>query len=156
MKVKRKIRSVFALSLLSILICTNGLKSQAADEKECIDGSYLLEENYSEGESVNISRGIYLKSGSSTLIKEGTGKITAGGRTVGEIVVSKISVVVKVQKLVNGSWEAYTSWTTTKYNSALVSSSKTLSVPTGYYYRVCCSHYANSDVSGSYTDGIHV
>ena len=57
MKVKRKIRSVFALSLLSILICTNGLKSQAADEKECIYGSYLLEEEEMtiSGQKININ-----------------------------------------------------------------------------------------------------
>ena len=82
--------------------------------------------------------------------------IAAGGNTVGQKSVSKITVVVKVQRYVNGNWNSYTSWTTTNYNSSYVSSSKTLSVPTGYYYRVCCTHYADSDVSGSYTNGIYI
>lgn len=103
-----------------------------------------------------MSRGIYLKSGSSNIVRAGTGKISAGGNTVGQKTVSKITVDVTVERLVNGKWGYYTSWTATNYNSIYVSSSKTLSVPTGYYYRVYCTHYANSDVSGSYTDGIYI
>lgn len=102
------------------------------------------------------SRGIYLKSGSSNIVRAGTGKIGAGGNTVGQKVVSKITVDVTVERYMNGKWGYYTSWVQTNYNSAYVSTSKTLSVPTGYYYRVCCVHYANSDVSGSYTDGIYI
>ena len=103
-----------------------------------------------------IPRGMYLKSGTSSISEVGTGKIAAGGRTVGQMVVSKISVTVKVERLVNGSWASYTSWSEEKSNAALVSSSKTLTVPIGYYYRVYCRHYANTDASGSYTDGIHI
>ena len=103
-----------------------------------------------------MSRGVYLKSGSSTITKAGTGKIAAGGNTVGQKSVSKITVVVTVQQYKNGSWYNYTSWSATNYNSSYVSTSKTLSVPTGYYYRVGCTHYANSDVSDSYTDGIYI
>ena len=76
--------------------------------------------------------------------------------TVGQKTVSKITVNVTVERLLNGKWAYYTSWTETNYNSVYVSSSKTLSVPTGYYYRVYCIHYANSDVSDSYTDGIYI
>ena len=103
-----------------------------------------------------MSRGIYLKSGSSNIVRAGNGKIGAGGNTVGQKTVSKITVNVTVERLLNGKWAYYTSWTETNYNSVYVSSSKTLSVPTGYYYRVYCIHYANSDVSDSYTDGIYI
>ena len=41
-------------------------------------------------------------------------------------------------------------------DTLLKNMSKTLTVPTGYYYRVGCVHYANSDVSDSYTDGIYI
>lgn len=128
----------------------------AAEEPECVDGSYLTDEEASEVTVGSLTRGIYLKSGSSSIVKQGTGKIAAGGNTVGQTVVSKISVGVRVERLVNGSWEVYTSWTATKYNSALVSTSKVLTVPTGYYYRVYCTHYANSDGSGSCTNGIYI
>ncbi|MGN8850837.1 DUF6147 family protein [Bariatricus sp. HCP28S3_C2] len=149
-------------SLLLVLVLTLGMlvvpskEVKAAELGECIDGSYLIEDDSSEGEDVKITRGMYLKSGTSSIAEVGTGKIAASGKTVGQIVVSKISVVVRVEKLVNGSWQAYTTWSATEYNSAYVSASKTLSVPIGYYYRVYSTHTANSDVSGSYTNGIHI
>lgn len=102
------------------------------------------------------TRGIYLQSGFSKISKAGDGKITVGGSTTAQKVVSEVSINVNVERKVNGSWEHYTSWTSTKYNSIAVTSYKTLSVPKGYYYRVECVHYANSDVSSSGTNGLYV
>ena len=151
---------ILSLVIAVIMVCGLVVGSQdivkAADNPICVDGSYLTDDDSSEVTVGSMSRGVYLKSGSSTITKAGTGMIAAGGNTVGQKSVSKITVVVKVQRYVNGYWNSYTSWTTTNYNSSYVSSSKTLSVPTGYYYRVCCTHYANSDVSDSYTDGIYI
>ena len=154
---KRKILS-FLMALAMAFILCGGMKNevQASDNIECVDGSYLTNDDSSEVTVGSMTRGIYLKSGSSNITRAGTGKIAAGGNTVGEKTVSKITVVVKVQRYVNGYWNSYTSWTATNYNSSYVSSSKTLSVPTGYYYRVCCTHYADSDVSDSYTNGIYI
>lgn len=149
-----------SIALTFIMICSLFLGSaftvNAAEELECVDGSYLTDDDSSEVTVGAKTRGIYLKSGSSTLTREAAGKLTAGGNTVGQIVVSKIAVNVNIQRLVNGSWQQYDSWTTTNYNSAYVSSSKTKYVPTGYYYRVCCNHSANSDVSDSFTDGLYI
>ena len=159
---RRKLRKgkILSLVIAVIMVCGLVVGSQdivkAADNPICVDGSYLTDDDSSEVTVGSMSRGVYLKSGSSTITKAGTGMIAAGGNTVGQKSVSKITVVVKVQRYVNGYWNSYTSWTTTNYNSSYVSSSKTLSVPTGYYYRVCCTHYANSDVSDSYTDGIYI
>lgn len=151
---------ILSLVMAVLMVCGLVVGSQdivkAADNPICVDGSYLTDDDSSEVTVGSMSRGVYLKSGSSTITKAGTGMIAAGGNTVGQKSVSKITVVVKVQRYVNGYWNSYTSWTTTNYNSSYVSSSKTLSVPTGYYYRVCCTHYANSDVSDSYTDGIYI
>lgn len=148
-----KKNKILSLIMAMVMVCILAINVQgvasAADDQECVDGS-------SEVTVGAMSRGIYLKSGSSTITKAGPGMIAAGGNTVGQKTVSKITVVVRVERLVNGRWGEYTSWTTTNYNSIYVSSSKTLSVPTGYYYRVYCTHYANSDVSGSYTDGIYI
>ena len=146
--------------MVMFMVCTLFISTQknvqAADVPECVDGSYLTNDDSSEVTVGSKSRGIYLKSGSSNIVRAGTGKIGAGGNTVGQKVVSKITVDVTVERYVNGKWGYYTSWVQTNYNSAYVSTSKTLSVPTGYYYRVYCVHYANSDVSDSYTDGIYI
>ena len=154
---KSKILSLIMTMIMvcALFISTRGI-AKASDAPECVDGSYLTNEDSSEVTVGPMSRGVYLKSGSSTITKAGPGKIAAGGNTVGQKVVSKITVDVTVERYVNGKWGYYTSWIETNYNSVYVSTSKTLSVPTGYYYRVCCVHYANSDVSGSYTDGIYI
>lgn len=102
------------------------------------------------------TRGVYLQSGYSKISKVGDGKITAGGNTTAQKVVSKVSINVNVERKVNGSWKHYTSWTSTKNNAIALNSSKTLTVPKGYYYRVKCIHYANSDVSSSITGGLYI
>ena len=151
---------ILSLIMVMFMVCTLFISTQknvqAADVPEWADGSYLTNDDSSEVTVGSKSRGIYLKSGSSSITRAGTGKIAAGGNTVGQKVVSKITVDVKVERYVNGKWGYYTSWIETNYNSAYVSTSKTLSVPTGYYYRVCCTHYANSDVSDSFTNGIYI
>ena len=151
---------ILSLIMVMFMVCTLFISTQknvqAADVPECVDGSYLTNDDSSEVTVGSTSRGIYLKSGSSNIVRAGTGKIGAGGNTVGQKVVSKITVDVTVERYMNGKWGYYTSWVQTNYNSAYVSTSKTLSVPTGYYYRVYCIHYANSDVSDSYTDGIYI
>ena len=154
---KNKILSLIVAMIMACTLLIGAQQNvQAADGQECVDGSYLTNDDSSEVTVGSMSRGIYLKSGSSNIVRAGTGKIGAGGNTVGQKTVSKITVNVTVERLLNGKWAYYTSWTETNYNSSYVSSSKTLSVPTGYYYRVYCIHYANSDVSDSFTNGIYI
>ena len=155
---QKQLRVLFSSMLVFALCVCNMINVNAEDATECVEGSKLLEEEYSEGTSeMEVqARGMYLGSGTSSISKVNTGKIAVGGRTVAQMTVSKISVTVYVEKLVNGSWVSYTSFSGTKYNAVLASASKTLSVPIGYYYRVCCSHRAESDVSDSYTNGIHI
>lgn len=59
-------------------------------------------------------RGVYLQSGFSKISKPGDGKITAGGNTTAQKVVSEVSIDVFVERKVNGSWKHYTSRTATK------------------------------------------
>lgn len=101
-------------------------------------------------------RGVYLQSGFSKISKVGDGKITAGGNTSAQKVVSEVSIDVFVERKVNGSWKHYTSWTAKKNNAVGITSYKTLTVPKGYYYRVKCVHYANTDVSSSITGGYYI
>ena len=101
-------------------------------------------------------RGVYLQIGYSKISKPGDGKITAGGSTTAQKVVSEVSINVNVERRVGSSWKHYTSWTSTKNNTIAVTSYKTLTVPKGYYYRVKCVHYANSDVSSSITGGLYI
>lgn len=151
-------KKLVSVMMAMIMVFSLGLSvdTKAADEPICIDGSYLLDADSSEVTVGSMTRGVYLRSGSSTINKQGTGLIGAGGDTTGQKVVDKIAVLVRVQRLVDGKWQYYTSWSASKENSYYVSTSKVLSVPTGYYYRVSCTHYAGSDVTDSFTDGLYI
>ena len=151
-------KKLVSVVMAMIMVLSLGISAnvQAADEPVCIDGSYLLDTDASEVIVGSMTRGVYLKSGSSTINKQGTGRIGAGGDTTGQKVVDNISVLVRVERLVNGKWVRYTSWSAAKEDTYYVSTSKVLSVPTGYYYRVWCTHYADSDSTNSYTDGIYI
>ena len=154
-------KKVIAMILTFVVFASFGMAGemqvQATNELVCIDGSYLLDDVEESVGDMEISTwGYYLKSGSSTINKPAAGKIGVGGSTTAQRVVDKISVTVKVQRLVNGNWQNYHTWMAEKTNAAYVSTSKTLTVPTGYYYRVVCSHYAASDTGYSYTDGLYI
>ena len=154
---KKVIAMVLALIMSVILGMVGEMQVQAADELVSVDGSYLLDDvDESVGDLKISTWGYYLKSGSSSISKIGTGKIGVGGDTTAQRIVGEISVTVKVQRLVNGYWENYYTWDAEKTNAAYVSTSKTLTVPTGYYYRVCCSHYAASDTGYSNTNALYI
>ena len=154
---KKGISMILMLVMILSLGMAGTMQVEAADDLVCVDGSYLLDDvEESVGEMEISTWGYYLKSGTSTLSEIGTGKIGVGGSTTGQRIVDEISVYVKVQRLEDGIWRNYHSWSVEKTNAAYVSTSKTLTVPTGYYYRVCCTHYAGSDSGASNTDALYI
>lgn len=154
---KKVITMILTLAICASFGMSGAMQVQAADELVCVDGSYLLDDaNESVGDLRISTWGYYLKSGTSTLSEIGTGKIGVGGSTTGQRVVDKISVTVSVQRLENGRWYTYHTWSVEKTNAAYVSTSKTLTVPTGYYYRVCCSHHASTDSGYSNTNALYI
>ena len=130
---------------------------RAAEEETMVDGSVLLNDaEESVGEMEPEARGQYLQTGTSKIVRAGTGKITVGATTVAQKQVSTIKAAVMVERLVNGNWVSYTSWTASKTNAYSLTTSKTLTVPRGYYYRVRSIHSANSDIGNSNTDALYV
>ena len=99
------------------------------------------------------TRGVYLLSGVSIINNAGNNKIGCGGSTTAALK-CKVSVSAIVEKKVNGSWARVTSWTVTNASAYTATASKTLSVGSGYYYRVRCLHYAGTDSSSSYTSAL--
>ena len=51
-------------------------------------------------------------------------------------------------------WSYYDGWQKENKNTNRAMSNRTLYVDGGYYYRVRCTHVANSDMSSSFTDGM--
>lgn len=144
--------------LLAFVLCVTGIFSvhmQAKAENIGEDVPYesLLTEDAIIGYLQSQTRGVYLSSGTSTINDAGGGKIGAGGITTAALK-CKVSVNVVVERKVSGSWVRVTSWTATRDSALFVNTGKTISVASGYYYRVRCNHTAASDGSSSFTDAL--
>ena len=131
---------------------------RASEDRLMIDGSYLTHEDESTGDAVLVMRGEDLMAGTSKVSKAGTGLVNAGGTTSAAHTVSEVGIVVMLERCKSGatSWSYYTGWEATKANTSYVSTSRKKSVPGGYYYRVRSTHWANSDVSSSSTNGVYI
>lgn len=156
---RKKLLSIMMLFVLTFSVFTQSSQGivQAAEEKVVVDGSELLDGvEEVEAEMIPITKGVYLQTGSSSIGKIGTGKIKVSSTTIAQKQVATIKTAVMVERLVNGSWVSYTSWTATKSNAYSLVTAKEMVVPRGYYYRVCSYHYANSDIGSSNTDALYV
>ena len=156
---KRKIMSVcFALLLMMnmLLISTTNVKASSNDP--ILDGSYLTHDYESIGYDMKITRGEDLLTGYSKCVRLGPGKIYAGGTTIAEHTVDSVQVAVIVERAQEDDteWSYYDSWQKENLNMDRVASNRSLDVEGGYYYRVRCTHAANSDMSSSFTDGIYI
>lgn len=144
---------IFAL-ILSVVPC--GMSEVHAEEEvevEDIDYSYLEDEAALVGYMESQTWGVYLIAGTSGIRKYSSTKIVAGGNTAAARA-CKVVLTVIVEKLTSDGWARVTSWTTTKTNDVSVTSSKLLTVATGYSYHVRCYHYAGTDSGYSCTNAL--
>lgn len=130
-----------------------GFETKAEDAGENIDFSYLQTDDALIGYAESQTWGVYLVDGYSIINKISTTKIGAGGVT-NAAVKCKVQVAPVVERLSNGTWNYVTSWTVTTASGYSAMASKSITVGTGYYYRVRCTHSAATDVSSSCTDGL--
>ena len=150
---QRLLAMLMAVVLCATCVLNLEFESNAEEVGESISYSELMTENALVGYAENIARGVYLAEGFSIINKISTTKIGAGG-TTNAAVKCKVSTNAIVERLVSGSWARVTSWTTTVESGYSASVSKSLTVTTGYYYRVRCIHYASTDRSSSYTNAL--
>ena len=144
--------------LLALLFSVTGIiagdgKVYAEESEQDVELSEIWTDDALVGYAVSQTRGVYLAEGVSIINDAGGGKIGCGGITSAAIR-CKVTVNAIVEKKVSGSWTRVTSWTATNTNALTASISKTLSVGSGYYYRVRSIHYASTDASSSCTDSL--
>lgn len=153
-----KKRCLSLICVIAFMLSVSGGIVRASGETSMVDGSYLTHEEESEGSAVLTMRGTDLQAGTSKISKAATRVINAGGTTTAAHTVDEIGIAVVVERLKSGesSWSYYKTWQVVKEDTYVVSSSKRLSVTGGYYYRVRCTHWANSDASSSFTSGIYI
>ena len=145
---KKKIVSVCLTAMLVGGLSMTSMQEARAAEGKVIDGSELTHEEESIGYDTKITRGEDLLTGYSKCTKLGDGKIYAGGTT--------IAAQVERAKEEDTAWSYYDNWYKENTNTNRVMSNRKLYVEGGYYYRVRCTHAANSDVSSSFTNGVYV
>lgn len=151
---RQKILGILLIVILCVgVVFCDKIDAEAEDVGEDIEYSELLTEDALIGTMQNQTWGVYLAEGNSIINKISSTKIGAGGNTIAAVK-CKVSITSIVERLVNGSWVRVTSWTSTTTSGYSASISKSLTVSTGYYYRVRSSHYAASDVSSSGTDAL--
>lgn len=143
---------------LAAMFCVTGIiagdaKAYAEDVAQDIEISEIWTEDALVGYAELQTRGLYLAEGVSIINDAGGGKIGCGGITTATVR-CKVSVNAVVERKVGSSWVRVTSWTSTNASAYSASVSKTLSVGSGYYYRVRCTHCAASDTSNSCTDSL--
>ena len=155
---KKKIVSMcLAALLIGGLSMSATQEAKAADEK-IIDGSKLIHESEAIGYDTKMTRGVDLLTGYSKVTKLGKGKIYAGGTTIAAHTVKSVQVAVIVERAKDKdkTWKVYDAWQKENLDADRVASNRTLYVDGDYYYRVRCTHVANSDMSSSFTDGIYI
>ena len=156
---KKNILSVCCVALLVFSMPFFSTRQvQAATDEPVLDGSVLTQEEESVGYDTKITKGEDLLAGYSKIVRLGPGKIYAGGTTLAAHTVESVKISVTVERAQEGdtAWKIYDGWQKENNNTDRVGSNRTLEVEGGYYYRVRCTHSANSDMSSSFTDGVYV
>ena len=149
---KKKIVSICLTAMLVGGLSMTSIQEARAAEGKVIDGSVLTHDEESIGYDTKGTRGVDLMTGYSKCTKLGEGKIYAGGTTIAR----QIAVMVERAKEEETEWSYYDGWQKENKNTNRAMSNRTLYVDGGYYYRVRCTHVANSDMSSSFTDGIYI
>lgn len=161
-KRKRVLSLLCALVLLCGIILNSEIKVKASGG-EPIDGSYLTHQESSVGKAVQITRGAYLMTGDCSVSKAGRGRVYAYASTTANKDVDYVGVVVYVEQYDEETegWGQIDCWTVEDTDTYYVSTSKTVLVERGYFYRVRADHIAGpedgeKDFGVSATDGIKV
>lgn len=152
---KRLSAIVLAVLIAFSSIYFEGMQVKAEDAGEDLDYSYLLTEDALVGYAENQTWGVYLMEGYSIINKQSSTKIGAGGIT-NAATQCKVSITSIVERQTSTGWARVTSWTQTNESAYSAMISKTLTVATGYWYRVRSLHYASTDGSSSCTSSLYM
>lgn len=155
-----KIRRITML-LMAMMILVSGIMNWKVDVKadtgsEDVDISEIMTQDALIGYATSQTWGAYFENGYSIINKISSTKIGAGGVTNAAVKCTvKVNAIVE-RKNSSGNWERVTSWSVTNQNAYSAIASKSIIVPSGYYYRVRSYHYASSDTASSSTNALWV
>ena len=147
--------------LLAIVMCVTGIMSWKFETKaETTEADIALSEVMTEdaliGYSQNQTWGVYYSDGYSIINKISSTKVGAGGVTNANVKCTVSVQAILERKNSSGTWGRVASWVQTNQNAYSAMISKSVTVASGYYYRVRCYHDAGTDTSTSFTNGLWI
>ena len=154
---KKRMYSLLLVIVLCIAGVVNpGIEVKAEVQSEDIELSTIMTGDALIGYAQNQTWGVYFSDGYSVINKISSSKVGAGGVTN-----ANVKCTVKVNAILerrdsSGSWVRVTSWLQTNQNAYSAVISKSVTVSSGYYYRVRCYHTAGSDASSSFTNALYI
>ena len=147
--------------LLAIMLCVVGIVNMRIEVKaevpsEDVELSSIMTDDAMIGYSQNQTWGVYFSDGYSIINKISSTKVGAGGVTNANVTCTvKVNAILE-QKDSSGSWVRVTSWLQTNNNAYSAVISKSVTISSGYYYRVRSYHTAGSDSSSSFTNALWI
>ena len=148
------------IMLLMLVMCLTSMMcwdvNVNAQEAEDIAMSELMTGDALVGYAQNQTWGVYFSDGHSVINKISSTKVGAGGVTNAAKKCTVKVVSMLERKNASGSWEMVTSWTQTNQNAYITMLSKSVTVASGYYYRVRSHHYAGTDTASSFTNALWI
>lgn len=161
-----KKRIISILLTFSFLICLGivpEINVLASEEVKIVDGSYLTDEESSTGTTEDRTRGKHLMTGECSITNAGIGRIYAYAATTANHEVDYALVIIYVERYMPDvdAWGYVDSWSEEVTDDFYVSTSKTLKVEPGYYYRVHAEHVVQEgddppEETASATNGIFI
>lgn len=147
---------IFGISVTSVQASESNLSQ--------VDGSYLTNDEYSEGHSSNsLQRGKHMMDGECSISKAGRDEIYCYGSTTANHDVDKLVVIVYVDQYQEDeeAWGQIDAWVEEATNDYFVAIGKSIVVDRGYYYRVHADHFViegDDPIEETFTatDGIYL
>lgn len=161
---KKRILSVLCAVVMMMGIATVPvIESNAAEGDSYVDGSYLTQQEEAIANYNSKTRGYYMMDGSCSISKAGRKRIYVYGSTTANKVVPRIGVTMYVEEYNTelGGWSQIDYWDVTDTDTYYLSTSKSIVVKGGTYYRVHATHQCAplddpGDTGFSITDGIWI
>lgn len=165
--IKKIVSSICIIAILCCLFTVSYLDVKAsANENKMVDGSYLTTQESAKGSTYSkvSTRGVHLMDGECSITKAGRGRIYVYAATTANHDVDYIGTIIYVDRYneETGKWGQIDFWRVDDKDTYYVSTSKSMSVDRGYFYRVHADHFAGMDTDYPYeeatslTDGIWI
>ena len=139
---------ILVISKCSFAICENPsappISQISKDPEFSIDTKYFLSNNSIINPAETGEDGLQLTSISSSIKKQNSSTVTVSASTTANQVCVDIGGSVTVQRWINNAWTYYSGFSFWEHGVSSASTSRSISVASGYYYRVTVAHLAGT------------